>query len=168
LPRPIKTGNKSNKSQKFQKIFILKNTIELKKKAKEYFLSRNNKVRFENLKYNLTDLFQNPPLFDEPPLSYSTEELIPDQNDKKHVKDSELHVLNHKLLIKNAQKRSQNSWGRISQMVMSSSDPRMKYIKNYEETQNKLSTLPHAPFLFERKYVLVEDEKTNKTPESRM
>ena len=62
---------KVNKHAKYKKIIVVRNLIEPRSVEKEKFIDDKGKVKFNLLKYNLGDLFKNPPLFDVPPMSFN-------------------------------------------------------------------------------------------------
>ena len=48
-----------------------KKTLDRIRESHSRFMETNKKVRFEDLAYNLDDLFSKPPIFEIPPLRFS-------------------------------------------------------------------------------------------------
>ena len=66
--------------------------MERKTAEKGDFMDENNRVKFSRLRYNLEDLFENPPVFDAPLINYQNET----ENDEENVETS---TVNGKLKI---------------------------------------------------------------------
>ena len=124
--------------------------LKRNKVDKEEFLDEKGKVNFKMLQYNLEDLFKDPPLFDQPPIVYANENEDLTNSQSKMISVTSLGVNNS---VEDTTQRSNEQWGKISQMVLTGNDEKMKYIKNYEHIKQKLNHLSRAPFWYTYKNV---------------